>query len=392
MITNTVMHQALKKLSEKDASQIQQLCTSLNTFNASKSLDTYPTTQSGCHLLANDLYLLSDISSINSRENHKRYLGLMRSLQHIKEKTCSLALVVGNGNIISLLNEINANIILLCDIDPRVHIFVNFCKELIIEQSQQIKAGFLKFDEVKDDIIDEINKAALELCPPTEDDGGGTETHFLYRIKEEIKCLEELHFLSSQKRFLQCAKALQEKHIFHACINLFNEQEIDHLINLTLASTYKITYMNLSNLADYDVRHIMRERLLNSKQLIISKENFNAIATSLNHPHTTTSFGCLQIMVYFLHVTNIGQLYSSLDVAYHSEAHEEFQGTNSFLLFAFKVCNNDFFNSGPKALTKKDNTGGSEDDDLDLSEEENPMSIRGRECEPVTKIVLDYLY
>lgn len=162
-----------------------------------------------------------------------------------------VGIIVGNGSVLSLLPEIPAQDIILLDIDPAVHYFILYIKILMLACKD-----YKDFSAVREILIEKINTLAHILKPRDEPE-----------FVTEMDKLGDLHFLANEERFRICIDALLKKDLIPINkVNIFLKDPMYHLIRLLNQSNCRISFMNLTNVAEYD-----KERILYS---IISKMSF----------------------------------------------------------------------------------------------------------------------
>lgn len=222
------------------------------------------TSATGSYLFANDLH----------SANQKDYLDFHKKLP--KGYTpLSIAIIVGNGNIISLLPEINAQTILLCDIDPKVSAFLTFIKDFLLEKNERVSdknfEGFqLGFKASAYRFAKETLQQTITMT---------TKNDRKSKLEDEMSLCGDMHYLANLDRYKQCCIALQNKKIVPVEIDLFDLESLKMLRDNIHNMGYEITYMNLSNVSDYDSKGIL-QHLLSS---FTYGENFRGIITSLNN-------------------------------------------------------------------------------------------------------------
>jgi hypothetical protein len=257
---------------------VKELEHKLKIFNDSRGLRTHIER----HLFANDLQHLEDADKTLSFL--KKYVDShIRTVGPAPESFVSL--IVGNGYVMSLIDAINANTIIICDYDHRVHDFIDYCKKIVIENSEKVKEGSKNFNDIKQQIINDMLDCAADLSFEPDPDYPDIKFHnrhyYECKFKKEMELLRGRHFLDSESRFIECAKLLQEKYIYHIHIDLFNIDELGYLTKLLWDLHALVPYLNLTNLPDYDVKRVLKTHLLNKLPFA---EPFHAVATSLDHP------------------------------------------------------------------------------------------------------------
>ena len=152
-------------------------------------------------------------------------------------KKPNLGVVVGNGYIFSLLDQIPADDILLMDIEPLVHYFIFCIRKLILGCDE----SSTNFDDIKQNLIDEINTLEFLIMKSNN-----------RTVLKELALLGDKHFLSSKERFVKCKQALRNKDLIPIKLNMFDIDEMKNVGDFLLETGCEISFMNLTNLIDYD--------------------------------------------------------------------------------------------------------------------------------------------
>lgn len=192
------------------------------------------------------------------------YLSKFNTIVHTIKNDKNIGLVVGNGYILSLLPDLPVNDVILADIEPAVHHFIFYVKNLIINCNEE------NFEKKRALIQSEINQYIAEV-----------KKYKLLNDEEslatEIESLGEKHFLYSEERFNICKKALLEKELLPIKLDLLDYHAVNKFAKLLIAEKLKISFINITNVADYD-----RFRILPSNLMCLPlASDFAVISTSL---------------------------------------------------------------------------------------------------------------
>jgi hypothetical protein len=163
-----------------------------------------------------------------------------------KQQKKKVALVVGNGNIISLLDQLPVEAVLLLDIEPALHCFVWYVRSLVLAV-EEIK----NFEEVRAELIQKM----ADFC--YEEKGSANRKPL---INKEIKYVGQLHFLANEKRFRSCQKALKTKPLLPVNIDIFDSEQMEDFSSL-LQKNMKVNFINFTNVADYDYHRALEHSL-----------------------------------------------------------------------------------------------------------------------------------
>ncbi|MBV8801847.1 MAG: hypothetical protein JO131_02565, partial [Gammaproteobacteria bacterium] len=191
---------------------------------------------------------------------------------HSKSKKNNVGIVVGNGYILSLLPEIPADDIILLDNESLVHYFLLFIGNTILNANTD-----KDFSLLKEELIITIKKLEQIIYLHNSVDEKEIEKQVNKNLVNEMKYLGNRHFLSSKSRFLECKNALQKKELLPVKVDIFNKKDMKELGILLNKSACKVSFLNLTNVADYDEQQVLKLRLDN---LPLSK-NCKIITTSL---------------------------------------------------------------------------------------------------------------
>lgn len=215
--------------------------TSASDFSEDNTLFLY---SNDCKYIPNYFTeLFSGISAVTKSKSES--FTLLDSLSG-KRKKFDIGIIIGNGNILSLLPDLPINDIFLLDNDPRVHLFLLKVKELILDTNDTEA-----FDNIKQRLIKSISLLESEIMPNS-NYGASSDS-----ITLEIEHLGEKHYLHSKERFEQCKKALQAKEIIPINMDIFNHAQVTIFSESLKEFGCQILFMNLTNIADYDRRQIL---------------------------------------------------------------------------------------------------------------------------------------
>ncbi|WP_131783851.1 hypothetical protein [Legionella gresilensis] len=199
------------------------------------NLEAKPLANFSFYPYANDiqkLYFDTYISKFNT-------LVKQRFFPHPDTLKKAIGLIVGNGYILSLLPDLAVDDIILIDIEPAVHHFILFVKDLILNTEAK------DFVQARADIITKINHYCEKIKSfklLSEED----------TLASEIKALGDKHFLANEERFNQCKKALQEKDLLPIKLNILDYKAVNKLAELIKEQEAVISFINITNMGDYD--------------------------------------------------------------------------------------------------------------------------------------------
>ncbi len=184
----------------------------------------------------------------------------------------NLALVFGNGNILSWAPEFPADVILLADCEPVLHYFLLSVRDLIVT------ADAREFStEMRERLLEKIRELEMEIY--TKNRGLHFDRELHKHTAGEYRELSGSHFLSSQARLIECQRALMEKEIIPLGVDAFNVQAMGEVSDIVKKAGRKFSYVNLTNLADYDTNETLFYSVC---QLPFSEQNLQIISTSRN--------------------------------------------------------------------------------------------------------------
>ena len=215
-------------------------------------------------------FLFANDRELGLRKNSTNYYASLST--HYDQN--AIGIIIGNGHIHSLLDKINANTILMCDIDIRVHQFIQKVTQILFKYEQHLEQGqqVINFAQIATDIKKEIIEQSRLINKESDDSG-------IYNdIDREMKFLGDMHFLSSENRFRECLQALKTKELIFVTINLFDQKSLNSLTGTINQHEKVVTFMNLTNVEDYDSGATLYKHL---HKFPIGK-NFKGIATCLN--------------------------------------------------------------------------------------------------------------
>ena len=161
-------------------------------------------------------------------------------------KTNKVAIIIGNGNVFSWLEALNAQDVLLIDCEPVVHNFLLRVRSLILEAdlsgdfSQTKKALLEKILDIESKIY---GKNCAYKFGPGLNYGAG-----LYIW------LRDTHFLANKQLLEACQRSLKEKELLPISVNAFDVKALKELSEALKQANCVVSYMNLTNLADYDTQ------------------------------------------------------------------------------------------------------------------------------------------
>lgn len=176
----------------------------------------------------------------------------------------NIGLVVGNGYILSLLPDLSVSDIILIDIEPAVHHFILFIKDLILDTKEN------DFSKKRDEIKLKINQYCQKIKTYrllTEED----------TLESEMDALGSRHFLFSEERFNQCKKALIEKDLLPIKLNILDYKSVNKFAAIIRKEGLEISFINVTNVGDYDRFRILYHNLI---CLPLAKD-FAVVSTSL---------------------------------------------------------------------------------------------------------------
>ena len=213
------------------------------------------TRDEGIYLYSNDSQRISDYFEVTDLSKKPKISSENKSFNLLnglypKPKQNTAGIILGNGFVLSLLPEIPADDILLLDVEPVVHYFLMQVRNLIL-QSDTNK----DFNTLKKEIIAAIAKLESNIYEHNWHEMVDIDIH------SEMHTLGDKHFLSSESRFNKCKMALQQKELLPIKVDIFSDQQMKALGSILNQNSCKVSYMNLTNVADYDEYHVLRSRL-----------------------------------------------------------------------------------------------------------------------------------
>lgn len=221
-------------------------------------------------LYSNDLGIIENYTHL-IEECYQPHLNLNDNL--------TIGIIIGNGNILSLLPDVPANDIILLDVEPVVHHFILYLKHLILNVNLETD-----FNLIKENLIKQINAYIFYSNRDGKND--------ITSLQLEMKGLKHRHFLSSKDRFLQCQTALREKDLLPICVDIFDTKQMTELSIELQKKQLKVSFINLTNVADYGSKssllfNIRNLPLNNNYQIISTKhtlfgENRYALSKNLD--------------------------------------------------------------------------------------------------------------
>jgi hypothetical protein len=189
------------------------------------------------YLYANDIHIDNYLLALDQEVFSKKPIS---TLENFKFQFFNIppakkiGIVIGNSCIISLIPDIQADDILLLDIQPIIQNFILYIKNLILNTSER------NFEETKKNIIKNIENYEKRYHV-SRDEG----------LQLEMAVLGDKHFLSSETRFNLCKQALKEKDLLPVQINLFDEKAMQKFSQLLNKEKLQISFLNLTNVSEY---------------------------------------------------------------------------------------------------------------------------------------------
>jgi hypothetical protein len=180
------------------------------------------------------------------------------------DKVKNIGIVVGNGYILSLLPDLLVSDVLLVDIEPAVHYFILFLKDLILNTHAK------DFQQLREDIKHSIN----EYCEKNKKYRLLTDDETL---ESEINALGSKHFLFSEERFNQCKQALAGKDLIPIKLNLLDYKSVSKFSVALKEDNINVSFINITNVSDYDRYRILYHNL----SCLPLAKNFMVVSTSL---------------------------------------------------------------------------------------------------------------
>ncbi len=185
---------------------------------------------------------------------------------HLKSMINSIGIIIGNGYVLSLLPDICSDDILLLDTQPVVHYFILMVRELILQANIDDEFGLLKKKLI----------AQIRLLENTINHQA-TVIDAQVTIIDEMRMLGSKHFLANKTRFVQCREALKTKELLPIEIDISDIDYIKLLSEAIELSECNVSFLNLTNVADYTGTH----KLYSSIQQLPLADNLKIITTQL---------------------------------------------------------------------------------------------------------------
>jgi len=209
----------------------------------------------GAYFYSNDKRLVPgyfEATALTKSNKHKKteLFTLLDGLR-LTPKKDTVGIVIGNGYVLSLLSQIPADDILLLDTEPVVHYFLLKARDLILnaDTSQDFQVlrieMIVKFEILEYQILSHNRNLRTKGMSMDEEKG-------VSNLRAEMQELGDKHFLSSKFQLEQCQKALQKKELLPVDINIFDDRQMERLASLLKQFSCQVSYINLSNVADYD--------------------------------------------------------------------------------------------------------------------------------------------
>lgn len=204
-----------------------------------------------------------------------------------------VAILFGESNFLSMLPElsIHAELILLADIEPRLHKHNKILLEAF-EKANDIKTFNDLYPAIYSKNFGNINAAI------TSDIQSRSVRELL---DERKKSLGEYHFLANQKRFEKCKEAYKKVLLQRIVFDLLSPKDCHHLAEILRQEHGVITVCNFTNIHNYDnefsyqedgevvfhtqIEHIATTLLLNDSRdaFIIFSEPVLALQNKFSH-------------------------------------------------------------------------------------------------------------
>jgi len=164
--------------------------------------------------------------------------------QKIDRSHNKIAIIIGNGNVFSWLKAFDAHDILLIDCEPVVHYFLLRVRSLILETN--LAGNFLKIRQYLLHEIGDIESTIYCKNSACKFGLGLNNSAGIYTW------LRDTHFLSSKECLEECQRALKWKELLPINVNVFDIEMVKALSEALKKANCRVSYMNLSNVADYD--------------------------------------------------------------------------------------------------------------------------------------------
>lgn len=136
-----------------------------------------------------------------------------------------VAIIIGNGNVLTFLNSLPNNIIVI-DAGDKV---INHLKQSI----SIIKNTKKSYSKKKESYINSVKSNGLEEA-------------------YDLKSLDKLHFLANKERDIETQILLKSKNIVVLQMNFLDISNIKKIANTLNKNNYRISFLNLTNLQSYD--------------------------------------------------------------------------------------------------------------------------------------------
>jgi hypothetical protein len=201
----------------------------------------------GIYLYANDISWVENYFD-KLQEGFKLHPEKKDSVSDFKlnsKASLNAGIIIGNGYVLSLLPEIPVQVIFLLDVEPAVHYFILCIRDLILS------AEYEDFTVFKKELVQKISTIASKI------DKNQELSHY-----HEIKDLGCKHFLANKERFELCRSTLLKKELIPININISNHQHMEKFSSLLKESNICISYLNVSNIADYILSEVLESNIL----------------------------------------------------------------------------------------------------------------------------------
>lgn len=194
-----------------------------------------------------------------------------------------IAIIVGAGNIYSLLDKIPEKYVVVIDNHPEVIKFLKFEDDVIKNKKTNYKQKVDEFDKVSQ------NK-------PTND----------MDLSNYKKLLGDRFYLYSSKRLETIKKILSEKKVIHLQMDFLNMENIKKLAKTLNQYKIKISFLNLTNLQSYDYEKKLEQ--------VLKYMPLNNIFTAFNTRFTSSNLISKHVGYQFVS-TNIDELIKNIGKA-----------------------------------------------------------------------------
>lgn len=207
---------------------------------------------------------------------HKNDEDYGRRLAEISENSVTsdktrVAMIVGNGAVLSSLPNIPADIVVTVDQNPFIHEWNYYTAQALLQASAPAEYQNLVYNQ-QNLLYRELH--ARNLNPER-------------RLQVEMDDLGNLHFLSSQERFNECKSALPRKQLINSAVDLTNRSALQAMAGVFSQNNAEITFANMTN-----VWEVATDRLETSLSVL----PFHPQAIILQSSYAYTARGYPQMM------------------------------------------------------------------------------------------------